>query len=76
MKWIIYVLLAWLVWHLLRRWQDKSPTAAAEKEAERMVRCLACGLNLPESEAIADRNGFYCSAAHQKSAAGQGDHSP
>lgn len=41
--------------------QDRGP--------EDMVRCHACGVNLPRSEAILSRGRFYCCDEHRNSSA-------
>ena len=42
----------------------KPPTS---KQAEDMVRCKVCGVNLPRSEALMSKGRFYCCDEHRSS---------
>ncbi|MBI5006387.1 MAG: hypothetical protein HZB95_04600 [Nitrosomonadales bacterium] len=58
-----------VVFLLLRAYRRKAPRqqdAAAEAEAEEMVRCAKCGVHLPKSESILAGGNFYCSDAHRR----------
>ncbi len=72
-KIVSLILITVLVVYLLRRMagkrvdQSKSPPPAGNKAAEDMVRCHACGVNLPRSEAILSQGRFYCCDEHRKS---------
>ena len=65
---IIIVILALLVYRLLKRWLAKLKSEPKKKPAniDRMVRCHYCDLHIPETEAIQDRDGWYCSEEHRK----------
>jgi uncharacterized protein len=39
----------------------------APKQAEDMVRCKVCGVNLPRSEALMSKGQFYCCDEHRRS---------
>lgn len=39
----------------------------ANKQAEDMVRCRVCGVNLPRSEALLSKGQFYCCDEHRRS---------
>jgi len=48
---------------------DESAAAGSKKSnsfayGENMVRCNACGVHLPTSEAVTSRGEFYCSKEH------------
>ncbi|WP_413893051.1 PP0621 family protein [Candidatus Skiveiella danica] len=43
---------------------------ASGREAASMVACAVCGVHVPPSEAVAGRQGSYCSAAHRRQAEG------
>jgi uncharacterized protein len=46
----------------------RSPTRPSEGKpttTERMVQCAACGLYLPEQEAIIHHGKYYCSPSHR-----------
>jgi hypothetical protein len=59
-------LIIWLVIYLFKQHVRQShATKATNKEiAEDMVKCEACAVHLPRSEAILVNNNFYCSKAH------------
>jgi len=69
---VFFVLLAiglYVAYRIWRSGQRRSPgTRPAEPAAagETMVCCDHCGLNLPQSEALADGGRWYCSQAHQR----------
>jgi uncharacterized protein len=64
MKWLILILLGWLIWRLLRPGRSVPPRAARSRGGEAMRACAQCGLNVPDSEAIRDGDLAYCSDAH------------
>jgi uncharacterized protein len=41
-------------------------TRPSRPQAERMVACGHCGINVPQSEALEDRGRFYCSEEHRR----------
>jgi uncharacterized protein len=47
-----------------RRLRNRAP--AADRQAEDMVKCDHCGLNLPRSESVDEAGRFFCSAEHAK----------
>jgi uncharacterized protein len=64
---LIFAVLAvwWLAKGFRRSQADKdAPEAAPEK----MVNCSQCGLYLPQSEAIAEGDRFFCCAEHRRQA--------
>jgi uncharacterized protein len=57
------------VWLLLKRLGGKGAAADAPPAApEQMVNCSHCGLYLPQNEAIAEGDKFYCCAEHKRRA--------
>ncbi|MEQ1668762.1 MAG: PP0621 family protein [Sulfuriferula sp.] len=36
------------------------------KPVENMVRCVQCGVHLPQNEALGDADAWFCSAAHAR----------
>ena len=73
-KIITLILVTVLVVYLLRRMAGNrvdptksAPPAGKSKAAEDMVRCQACGVNLPRSEALMSQGRFYCCDEHRKS---------
>lgn len=59
---------AWLIYQglhsLRRRW---APPPTTTRSAQAMVRCLVCGLNLPQSEAVAAGQRWACCVEHARS---------
>lgn len=48
----------------------QSRTGTAEPEPLKMLQCAQCGVHLPGAEAIAGRQGSYCSSEHRQRAEG------
>jgi uncharacterized protein len=47
--------------------KSRAPGARPRPHAgERMVPCSQCGINLPESEALADGGRYFCSDEHRR----------
>jgi uncharacterized protein len=75
MKFLVLLLVlgvAWLLWRnarVDRRKADAAPPAkgaAADATPQEMIRCAACAMHLPRSEALADARGkLYCSQEHR-----------
>jgi uncharacterized protein len=49
-----------------KRGRDRTSTSRPPARSEPMVRCDHCGLNLPQSDALADGGGWFCSEAHRR----------
>ncbi|MEW5904919.1 MAG: PP0621 family protein [Pseudomonadota bacterium] len=59
-----------LVYWLLRRFRQARDDGRDPAQAEDMVSCARCGLNLPRSEALQDARGrHYCCEAHRRESA-------
>lgn len=57
------------VWWLAKGFRRKdTPRRAPEAAPERMVNCDHCGLYLPQSEAVAEADKFFCCADHRRRA--------
>ena len=69
---LFFVLLGvglYVAFRIWRAGRAGSPSATGEEKkavGETMVRCAHCGLNVPQSEALADRGRWYCSDAHRQ----------
>ncbi len=66
-KFLLLILVVVAAWWLAKGFRRRD----AEKDApdaapEQMVTCGHCGLYLPQSEAIADGDKFFCSAEHRR----------
>jgi len=60
---LFWVVLAGLVYVVLKNWSRRR-TRAPDKPAEAVVGCVACGLNVPQSEAHLRDGKWYCSREH------------
>ncbi len=65
--WLLLALAAYIGY---RWWRIKQQATAAgggpqRAKVETMVRCDACGLNVPQSEAIAAGGRWYCCEEHR-----------
>ena len=68
-KFLLLILVVLAVWLLLKRLRGKGATAdAPPPAAEQMVNCSHCGLYLPQKEAIAEGDKFFCCAEHRRRA--------
>ncbi|MXS78739.1 hypothetical protein ABF87_12390 [Nitrosomonas sp. JL21] len=65
-KLIFYILLALLIYWIIRSFRSKrDPTSALSKPIEDMVSCSHCNIHLPKSEAISNhRNQYFCCHEH------------
>ncbi|MGD8484561.1 MAG: PP0621 family protein [Thioalkalispiraceae bacterium] len=64
---IIFFLIGWLAFRLVRNWLNRKPgiEKAAEKEIDTMVRCQVCDVHLPRQRAIEHNGRFFCSQEHK-----------
>jgi len=53
--------------------RSSRPAGRRGQQSARMVQCAHCGVYIPEHEALASGDRFYCSAAHLKDDTGAGD---
>jgi uncharacterized protein len=63
---LVWILLAVIAYVALKRWAAPRPRGprGAKPPSEAIVRCAACGLNVPQSEAHAREGLWYCSREH------------
>lgn len=67
MKWLILLLVLWLVWRGLRSLKPPARPPSRSATGEPMRACAHCGLNVPESEALIDSPTLsYCCEAHRR----------
>jgi uncharacterized protein len=57
----LLALAGWLWRHFTR---PRHPRTPATPKAQPMVRCAHCGVHVPQAEALAHDNRWYCSRAH------------
>lgn len=68
-KFLLLILAVVAAWLLVKRLRSKDAAADAPDPApEQMVTCSHCGLYLPQKEAIADGDRFFCCAEHRRRA--------
>ena len=66
-KFLLLILVVVAAWWLATSFRRKDAEKdAADVAPEQMVTCSHCGLYLPQSEAIADGNKFFCCAEHRR----------
>ena len=59
---IALFVLAWWLWQRFTRPKKPRPSAAAKSLP--MVRCARCGTHVPQGEALAHDNRWYCCRDH------------
>jgi uncharacterized protein len=74
---LLLALAVYVGWRLLRAQKVAGPrTRRGTGGAEAMVRCEVCGLNVPQSEALAapgsDPQRWYCCDEHRRQGAARG----
>lgn len=68
-KFLLLILALLAVWWLAKGFRRKDAAKDAPEAApEQMVTCSQCGLYLPQSEAIAEGDKFFCCAEHRRRA--------
>ena len=73
-KILLLILAAIAAWLLIKRLRakrsaaDAQASAAAGRASEQMVNCSVCGVYLPQQEAIAEGDKFFCCAEHRRGA--------
>lgn len=67
MKWLILLLVVWVVWRVFLSLRRSGPPPARSSRGEAMRACAHCGLNVPESEALIESDSLsYCCEAHRR----------
>jgi len=68
-KFLLLIFVFVVVWWLAKGFRRKGAAKdAAQAAPEQMVTCRHCGLYLPQSEAIAEGDKFFCCAEHRRRA--------
>jgi len=65
---IVLIVVAAVVWLLLRGRKTASPAARSatpEPGLQAMLQCSHCGVHLPRAEALIDERGAFCTDAHR-----------
>jgi uncharacterized protein len=68
MKYLLLIILAVVVFWLLKRNKTKvsPPARETEKPVQAMVRCAHCGVHLPRAEAVEADSAYFCSDEHRR----------
>lgn len=63
---LLWMLLGFIAYVAVKRWASPGlrRPRGADPRSEAMVSCAACGLNVPQSEALAGDGRWYCSREH------------
>jgi uncharacterized protein len=64
---LILAIAVWLGWVLLRRWlrsRDSPPPVCPQLPLVQMVRCVHCGIHVPQGNAIGEGGRWYCGFPH------------
>ncbi|SFU61205.1 uncharacterized protein SAMN05216339_10573 [Nitrosomonas eutropha] len=67
-KWVILITLGFLVFWLLKpfRRKQKHSVDTTPGAIEDMVRCMYCGVHLPESEGVVGDGQHFCCVEHRQ----------
>ena len=65
---LLILLLLWVIWSLARKTLAalRPPPPPPAGQAQPMVRCLHCGVHVPEQEAIWREERTFCSHEHHQ----------
>ena len=61
--WIVVIfllVLAWRMWNVAKARARNAPNKNSAASAEKMVKCVACGVFLPAADAKPSPDGFRC----------------
>ena len=66
---LIFVLAAWLAWKMFQNYRVKQARQRQERQKalrrELMVKCAYCQVHLPESDAVAHDELWFCNPQHK-----------
>ncbi len=62
---LILIVAGWLVWRLVRGWLRSKRHRPPSPPFTHMVRCIHCGMHLPQRDALKKGDLWYCSRAHR-----------
>jgi len=68
---LVLLLIVWWAWKK-RAGEDRGGSDQKPRTPERMVRCAHCGVHLPESDALAADDAYFCNEAHRRAGRGGG----
>jgi uncharacterized protein len=65
---VLVLIVVWL-WRSSRSGSSNGrKTPPGQPQPQAMVACALCGVHLPQADALAGRQGLYCSAEHRQRA--------
>lgn len=64
MKYLFWILIIVIAVQWFRRQQHKKQPFVPKTKEEDMVKCVVCGLNMPQSDAVFQNGHAYCSVEH------------
>jgi len=66
-KFLLLILAIIVVWWLAKGFRrNDAHKDAPDAVSQKMVNCSHCGLYLPQNEAVADGDKFYCCVEHRR----------
>ncbi len=73
--WLLFALAAYMGyrWWRIRQHAEAVRDSSGRVKVESMVRCEVCGLNLPQSDAVAAGGHWYCGEEHRRAGSKQGE---
>jgi len=69
---LTWLALSFFLWYLVRNYQRKQDSLRNQRNQAKpqapslIVKCKQCGLHLPQSEAVAEDNEWFCSDDHRR----------
>jgi uncharacterized protein len=69
---LLYLIIGVIAWYAIRNYLRKQQRQSAQREQQRsqvsskIVKCGHCAVHLPEMEAIAYKEQWFCSPAHME----------
>lgn len=76
---LTFILVVFIAWRMIKNYQAKLARSKQNRERaeipvqEKMVKCAYCSTHIPEHEAIADGDQWFCSQEHKDLFAGDRD---
>jgi len=62
---ILLVVVVVAVYWLLKSYLKQSGKPAVPQASEEMVRCVQCGVHVPQGEGVLSNGEYFCSEAHR-----------
>ena len=65
-KLLLFLVFIGVVYWWFRTKRSIPPASVQTRSTENMIRCVHCGVHLPQSEALGTDAAWFCSEAHQR----------